>query len=226
MSTEKNKLWCFGDSFTYGSGCIPESEYYQQYPKERKKLWTTIVAEQLNLIENNLAYPGNGPAVILKQILTNLPYVKKKDIVVFSSSKVDRIPLPDLNPYIPSDSITSVFPSVVERYPFKKVEGKRMLFNNKKESEVFLDFFFTHIVPFEKEWNKFYCSQFTGLTTTLNLLGIECYYWDYRIWDKKNLFQTINDLKKPGIEDGHWSWKGHRDFATYLLERIENKEYI
>lgn len=225
---KQKNLWCFGDSFTYGTGCTPNSKYYEEYPDERAEIWPVIVGKELNLKINNLGVEGEGPALILKNTLENLPLIRKGDIVVVSSSRVNRLPLPDINNTDIKKGIVTIGTGIFSHkyQSFVKLPGKKKFFNSQVEADKFLDHINTHILPFDKEWETYYNIQFTGLVKSLNKLGIETYYWDYRLWDKKDQFETIGELNKPGIYDQHWSWKGHSDFATYLLKRIENKEYI
>jgi ribonuclease HI len=48
------------------------------------------------------------------------------------------------------------------------------------------------------------------------------------VWDVKDAFEiydTIQDATNNKIDDGHWSYKGHKDFANYILNRL-SKPYI
>jgi hypothetical protein len=93
-----NKLWTFGDSFTWGYGCkqdnIKESGGYRNtfknYLDTSKLIWPEIVGSKIDLEVSNHARSGATNDYILDTILKNFVNFKKNDIVVIQISSCGR----------------------------------------------------------------------------------------------------------------------------------------
>lgn len=226
-----NKAWFFGDSFSYGTGCTPNSTYYENYPLERKKLWTELISEEFGYKMVNKGIEGAGSPIILSCICETLPKIKKNDLAVISGSLVNRLPLVNLLSNKPP-FIESVHTGLLSNLPQEGRDPKTLTkkhFNDKDQELNFLKFISYNITPYIEDWEQYYRQQFHGIVKFLNSVGIEAYYWDHRIWDTRtglHEHEEIADLNKPDTKDGHWSWNGHASFAKYLSNRIKNKEFI
>jgi hypothetical protein len=93
-----NKLWTFGDSFTWGYGCkeinsyesIGYRETFKNYLDTSKLIWPELVASKINLEVCNRAHSGATNDYILDTILKNFVNFKKNDIVVIQISSCGR----------------------------------------------------------------------------------------------------------------------------------------
>jgi hypothetical protein len=98
-----NKLWTFGDSFTFGHGCRPiideakNGTYYKtflEYIDLSKPIWPEIVAERFNLELVNNGVNGITNDRILDYILKNSTEFKPNDCVIIQISTSSRFEFP------------------------------------------------------------------------------------------------------------------------------------
>jgi lysophospholipase L1-like esterase len=97
-----NKLWTFGDSFTWGYGCrednIIESDGYgntfKNYFDTSKLIWPELIGSKFNLEVSNHGRSGATNDYILDTILKNFLNFKKNDIVVIQASSSGRYSFP------------------------------------------------------------------------------------------------------------------------------------
>lgn len=98
-----NKLWTFGDSFTFGHGCRPiidetkNGTYYKtflDYIDLSKPIWPEIVAERFNLELINNGVNGITNDKILDYILKNIIEFKPNDCVIIQMSTSSRFEFP------------------------------------------------------------------------------------------------------------------------------------
>jgi hypothetical protein len=75
-----NKLWTFGDSFTWGYGCkaYNNKKSFKNYLDTSKLIWPEIVGSKINLEVSNYAKSGATNDYILDTILKNFLNFKKK----------------------------------------------------------------------------------------------------------------------------------------------------
>ena len=218
-----NKAWFFGDSFTYGHGCLPGDEYYEHTIKNIQATWTTLVANELKLKEINKGIPGNSTPYIIKQIIDNLINFNTDDTLIISDTHSTRTIL--YNRRI--KEIQPVATEIIHCQDLNK-NSKHFLesyFSTKEEKRIYVEYLYNFIYREESSWNSYYENQLNSLLLHLNKLGIDTYFWSHKIWTPKIRFNTIAQETKGKIKDGHWSWQGHKDFAEYLLKRIDKKDY-
>jgi hypothetical protein len=219
-----NKLWCFGDSFTAGQGCRSGDEYFKLYPNKGQKIWTTLLAEKLSLEEINLGIPGNSNPYILKQIIENLKQITDKDIVILSDTLPFRSVL-----YNQAEKNISPITTDIAIWPEDNPNGDlyiKNFFNHKKDKMVLIDYLHTFKLPYHETWTEYYLNQFLDIQSHLLKLNTQVYFWSHKIWKRPSRFEIITNATNRKVIDGHWSWKGHKDFSNYLLERINKQEYL
>tara|TARA_B110000858_G_scaffold127384_1_gene144969 strand:- start:208 stop:990 length:783 start_codon:yes stop_codon:yes gene_type:complete len=251
-----NKVWFFGDSFTYGHGCHPGYEYYERYPKIREKTWTDLISEKLNLEQVNMGISGNSNAYILKQLIENLKNFKSGDYIFLTNTLPVRIVYPTketktikpltiepgaLNPptdillwYTKATTIKPFTTDIISRPQFEKEEYLNEFITTKEEEKIVIEYIHQSVVGKETAWNNFYNEQFFSIQNFLLSTGVEVYTWPHQLWFGKskklgnrviNKYETIAKATKGKVNDGHWSWKGHKDFYTDFVKRIEKKDY-
>ena len=198
----KNTCWFFGDSFTNGDGCKPEDSYYKKYPNG--KLWTTRVSNHFEMNEKNISRGGCSNQYILNNIILNLPNIDEKDIVILS----DTIPTRTLW----YDDTNEQRHSIIE-------ESESVFHNN--QDKVILNYITEQLLPHEKEWENFYLKQYESLLNELQLRNVKVLFWSYKLWyPPNNTFQTIWDDTEGDIDNGHWSWLGHKQMSEYIIGKM------
>ena len=215
----KNKLWCFGDSFTYGQGCRKGFEYFDKYPELREEIWPDIVGRELGLQTVNLGKPGNSNPFIINQVINSLPLFKENDFVILSDTLPYRLVHPDERRYGIQPLTTDI---IVNSH--HHTDRELLSIKTKEEQEAVLKYVLESIIGYEDLWTSYYFEQFFGFYKHLTSLGIKVFFWSHNIWALPNGFDTISGSTQGKIKDSHWSWKGHRYFSKYLLNRIETKD--
>lgn len=214
----KNNIWFFGDSFTYGEGCRLGFEYYEEVLFEDKKLWTTIVADSLNLNEKNLGIRGGSTPSIIHTLISNLPNIKKNDYVIIG----DSLPTRTFAMNEKMKKVRSVTTDI-----FEQEYGLHNFFESTESQISLLNYINSNIIPYSKEWKLFYETQIESLQKYLLKNNVMCYYWSHLLWAAApNRYHTINKHTDSKIKDNHFSWIGHLEFSKYILKAIENKKYI
>lgn len=219
-----NKAWFFGDSFTYGHGCKPGYEYYDTYTENRGKLWTTIISELLNLTESNKGIPGNSNPYILSQIIENLSEFQKGDYVFIT----DTLPVRVIYPSNRQQCIRPLTTDIL-LYPDEhknKPDCLSEFFDKSTDRKIVVEYIAQSVLYREKLWHKYYEQQFKSIVKHLNSLNIDAFFWSYTSWKAPSKYEYITKATGGRVIDGHWSWKGHKDFAKYIKNRIEIKDYI
>jgi len=98
-----SKLWTFGDSFTFGHGCIPiidetkNGTYYKtflEYIDLSKPIWPEIVAETFNLELVNKGVNGISNDRIFDYVLKNITEFQPNDCVIIQISTSYRFEFP------------------------------------------------------------------------------------------------------------------------------------
>lgn len=211
----ENNAWFFGDSFTYGHGCNPnlEHEYHKKYPGG--ELWTTIVSDHFNCIENNLGGVGYSSEYIINLLISNLEHFQPNDIVIVGSSHGSRFQIYDdklnrflnYNPYHFHDPETNHndIPSATFDIGYNDdLFNALKLFSLKYRTEP------------ESFLTKYYDDQIRSLLRFIKKNNIRILSWGYHIWGN---FETIQQA--TGMNDYHWCWGGHKQWASKCIELIE-----
>lgn len=207
----------FGDSFTFGEGCHNGFEYYDSVEYDDKRIWPTILSETLNVKEVNHAKRGASSPEILRLILEYSPIFKKGDYVIFSDSLPNRI----ISVNQKSKKVETVIAD-----SFDEFYGTDNYFENLESKEITLNYLNSCILPYYIELEHYYSRQFEQLQKLLLKTGVNAYFWSHQMWarDMKKFQRILQHT--PHIKDGHFSWKGHREFSSTILECIKKKQHI
>lgn len=194
-------IYLFGDSFTKGDGCNIGFEYYNLESNIPKKKWTDIISEELNQSTKNFGKSGAGSQWIYNKLTYYLDIFKPNDYIFVT----DSIFIRQLG--VVQDRIETVGPS----YEFEtkeREEGNTLnLIHN--------------IHPFEAQWNAYYIKHFEKIKSYLISRNVNVIYTHYReFMFQPNKYMNIVTETNGKINDNHFSWKGHQQFADYLLNQI------
>ena len=203
------KVWFFGDSFTYGCGCRPGYEYYDNYAEDIKLMWTDIISEKLKLKQVNLGINGNSNPYIIYQLLTNISNIKPGDVVFLTDTEPNRILLS--NP-VAKDIRPLSIGNIEEAYK----EGIQ-----DTEKKVTVEYLYQTFIGKEEIWENHYWQQLYSIKKILDDRGVKTHYWSYKLWKDSSKFETIKEATNGKVNNTHWSWKGHRDFSEYIINMLE-----
>ena len=202
-----NTLWTFGDSFTYGNGCLPKNIYAIQYKKSDKdKIWPEIVSTELNFKLKNIGMGMFSNDKIIDSIIENYEYINKNDIVIVGKTFYHRFDIPNFE----NNKLITISPN-----------PKNILSENYNKSEIESISYFSSIMD-SNLFKKRQDSRFDFLEKLLIKKQVKkCIIWDVATtWD---LYQTIAIETNNEIYDHHWSYKGHYDFSNHILNKIKTK---
>lgn len=216
-------LWTFGDSMTFGHGCnsncVSDTKIeYLKFKKDGDDIWVNHLSRLLNCEIRNLGKNGVSNDYIFDTILDNFDNIKQDDIVIINTTLYGRIEVPI------GDSLCNVLSSY---------EGAKNIINNsedkneleKIESVINFQYHFSNH-QFYKERHK---NRFQFLKNRfVNDKKIR-FFFMWSLEDDDGLyrsFQTIKDHTNGNVDDTHFSFKGHLDFAHYILSMMDNKKLI
>jgi len=187
-------LWVFGDSFTAGNGCLPNEDYTRYKISNEDLVWPEIVASKLNFKLINLGMGAYSNDKIIDSIIENYNLINNDDLVIIGSTFYNRFDVPD------NDSLLTISPTNLPTNQelllhFVSIMDSDLL---KERHKLRIDFLRQQII--EKE--------------------SRCLVWEVETeWVK---YENIKSATEGEIKDLHWSYKGHKDFANYILNIINN----
>jgi hypothetical protein len=192
-----NTLWTFGDSFTYGSGCLDDNPFTIKYKKsEEDKIWPELVASKLNLKLENIGMGLFSNDKIIDSIIDNYNYINENDLVIIGNTFYSRFDIPYEGKLITLSTVN--LPDD----------------DNKLLNDIIV------IMDDELLKNR-QLKRISFIKSLLEKNGTKCVIWE--VEPKWNLYETIAIKTNNEIYDHHWSYKGHRDFSNYILNKIKTK---
>ena len=208
----KNRVWFFGDCYTAGIE-LRDTDPYYAYKKQGDDLWTNIVAKELNM---NMVKPKAGLTAfpwIINEFIKSLKNMKKGDIVIFGETMPDGVLTYDKN----KNKIYSF--NCYDILDYESCWSWR----TEEEKQSTLPYIEHHKLPHREQWTKFYKEQVINISKEILNRGIKTFYWSRSIWDN---FETIDQATNNKIKDLHWSWKGQKQMAEYILKMIKENNHI
>lgn len=205
----KKNCWFFGDSFTRGNGCLPKDPYYALAPNEDRLRWTTALSNSFGMNEINTAVGGESNIGILNSLLSNLVNIKDGDKVIVGDTRPIRIH------------------SFDEREQRVNVINDPHFDYTRGNSKYILDYIYYEILPKEDLYLTFYQNMIQNILRELSRRNVSTYFWKHKnLWYPISKFETITEATKGRVQNRHWSWKGHKDMYTYMLNLVENSNII
>lgn len=194
-----NTLWTFGDSFTYGNGCLPNEIYQTQYKKsDEDKIWVEIVASKLNFQLKNMGVGLFSNDKIIDSIIENYKYINKNDLVIIGNTFYSRFDIPYEGKLITLSTVN--LPKD----------------NNKLLNDIIL-------IMDDELLKTHQLNRIEFIKNILEKKGVKCIIWE--VEKEWNDYETIVIATNNEILEHHWSYKGHYDFSNYILNKIKTKLY-
>ena len=198
-----NNLILFGDSFT--SDVI--IEYVNMYKNHEDYHWGEIIASKLNLNLINLGVGSFSNDRILDKIIENHHIIKEEDIVIIGKTFYNRFDIPNKDINLGFTTVTPLSYEPLLKFGFTSEEAKSIIL-------------FLTVID-DKNFVNRANLRYKFIEDFLYLKKIKnCIFWEV-----EDLWKTFEDIKTATnnkINDNHWSYKGHKDFANYLLNIINN----
>ena len=192
-----SKLWTFGDSFTAGNGTLVNEPYTKYRKSEEDVIWPLILSKKLEMPVVNKGMGLFSNDKILDTIIANYHSIQRGDFVIIGKTFPFRIDIPNKT----DDELLTVSPnhlnSIQNRYSKVEVE-------NINEMLVLFD---SEAIRQRQDFRFNFLKQ-------LIIQRATCIVWSSKLFDK---FETIRQATDNFIEDSHWSYKGHKDFADFMF---------
>jgi hypothetical protein len=204
-------LFVFGCSYTEGNGCYPHEEYCKKYKKhETDLMWPIIVANKLNCKLVNLGLGGASNDKILDRIMINFDNINEGDIVIIEKTFTHRFDFPLSNKL---ETITPFSQDTLkERHGYTPQEIEHLTFVGTQLDSTLISY------------RQNYRFDFLG-SQLMKLKNIE----NYILWEVTDYhvnMERIFDETKGEINDMHWSFSGHKNFASIILEKLSNNKTL
>ena len=189
-----SRLWVFGDSFTAGNGCLLNEDYTKYKISNEDLVWPEIVASKLNFKLINIGMGAYSNDKIIDSIIENYNLINNDDLVIIGSTFYNRFDVPN------NDSLLTISPT-----------------NLPTNQELLLHFVSIMDSDLLKERHKL---RINFLKQQIIEKGAKCLVWEVETeWAK---YENIKSATDDEIKDLHWSYRGHKDFANYILNIINN----
>lgn len=207
-----NRIWFFGDTFTSGHGCNPNDQYYELYPSKRHKKWTTLLSEDMDLIECNLGGNGLSNENIIIRILDEKQNFHKNDIVVIGITD----PIKSFLVRSSDRKFGEVFfdPNLPDDFWINNGT-----FNDYEEHKIHKQYFDKFKYPYQEEWLNFHLKMIEFIKSNLENKVV--------LWNSKlvaPMFETIEKDTESKIKGIHYSWNGHIEMYNWIKNKINNEK--
>jgi len=143
--------------------------------------------------------------------LSSFDLINEGDIVVIEKTFTQRYDIPNLDD---EQLIT------INVNPESLLNGFYPVKSNKKYSKYDIEVLsYFSVLMDSKLFVDRYDKRFEFLLKIFNKMNVKCVLWNLEpIWDS---FETINTSTNGQIVDHHWSYKGHKDFAEYIMNKLK-----
>jgi hypothetical protein len=217
----KNTLWAFGDSMTFGHGCNElcdsgAKELYLPYKKNGDDIWSNHLGKLLNYDVKNLGKNGASNDYIFNSIIDNFDYINEGDIVIINMTLFGRIEVPI------GDEIIYALSSYENEM---KIFGYDSGGDRQEKIETIINFqyhFSNHQFYKDRHIKRFNFIK-NRLLNEKKVKNI--YIWSLE--DDSGLyasFETIYKATNGMVNDTHFSFNGHLNFAHFLYNTVRDKK--
>lgn len=210
-----NTLWTFGDSFTFGHGCRlngPLPEYCRDYKTESDDVWPNHLGNILNTDVKNFGKCGASNDFIIDCIIDQWNFIKENDVVIIGITYHNRFDAPSKY----SSSLSTIFWELkdLDNFPDDEKEQMETLIN------------FQYYFASNELYKKRHLKRYNFLIKILNEKNIKTFIWDVEYMQHTTRFEKIANATNGEIDDWHFSFKGHRDFADMVYKKVVNPTLI
>jgi hypothetical protein len=195
-----SKLWTFGDSFTAGNGTLLNEPYTKYWQSEEDVIWPLVLSKKLQIPVVNKGMGLFSNDKIIDTVIANYHSIQGGDLVIIGKTFPFRTDIPNKT----DDELLTVAPnhlnSIQNRYSKAEI-------NCINEMLVLFD---SEVITQRQDFRFNFLKQLITQRAT-------CIIWSSKLFFK---FQTIREATDHFIDDSHWSYKGHKDFADFMYSEI------
>ena len=212
------KIFLFGDSFTYGHGCIkngPGNDYIDNYQHEGDKPWFDIINENYNyeIINRGMGLFSNDK--IIDSIISSYNDINPGDIVIIEMGFTNRFDIPNDE----DDIFMTVAPNskhlITNTHNWQRKKYTEFEFECIEYMTVMMD----SILVKDRHQKRF-----DFFKKIIENKGVKkCVLWNILDYLNPDKYETILKATDGKIIDHHWSFKGHRSFADDILKILNEK---
>jgi hypothetical protein len=228
-----NTIWAFGDSMTFGHGCNTDCESetkinYLPFKRDGDDIWTNHLAKLLNYNVVNLGKNGASNDYIFDCIIDNYDSVQPNDVVIINMTLHGRIEVPF------KDGTYNILCGYERNKTFMdNIEPQIHHVKNqtnedddeKIEALINFQYYFSN--------NQFYkdrhIKRFNFIKDRLENEKNTKFIYLWSLEDDDGLyasFETIDKATNGLVNDTHFSFNGHFNFAHFLNKLISTKRLI
>jgi hypothetical protein len=193
-------LWTFGDSFTAGNGTLANEPYTKYRKSAQDVVWPLLLSKKLQIPVVNKGMGLFSNDKIIDTVIGNYYSIQSGDLVIIGKTFPFRIDIPNKT----DDELLTIAPnhlnSILTRYTKAEVE-------NINEMMVLFD---SEAIRQRQDLRFNFLKQLISQRAT-------CIIWSSKLFFK---FETIREATDHFLDDSHWSYKGHKDFANFMLNEI------
>jgi len=210
-----NTIHTFGDSFTFGHGCVEHCSFteYYKYKEDDDDIWPNLLSKKIEMNVSNYGKNAFCNEQIFDSIIKNFDLIKENDIVIIEKTYHNRLSVPNNSEWI---SALSIDYTIEETW-----RNKLEKVFSKEEVETLINF--QYYFSIKKLYEKRNNDRFNFLKKILvnNIKVQDCIIWDMpKIYTSFESIKTATDNK---FIDFHFSFKGHKQFAEYMENVIKKK---
>ena len=212
-----NTIHTFGDSFTFGHGCVENCTFngYYVYKNDNDDIWPNHLAKKLGMNVINYGKSGFCNEQIFDSIVINFDSIQENDIVIIEKTYHNRLSVPTDSEWVSALSDNEITEE------FRKPKLKKFFSNEEIETLINFHYYFSIKKLYEKRNNDRF--NFFKKILVNNTKVKDCIIWDMpKLYDS---FESINIATNGELFDFHFSFNGHKQFAKYM-ENIINKKII
>ena len=210
-----NTLHTFGDSFTFGHGCVENCSFigYYKYKKEDDDIWPNHLAKRLGMNVSNYGKNAFCNEQIFDSIIKNFDSIKENDIIIIEKTYHNRLSIPNDFDWVSTLSCDEITEG------WKKLKLENQFSREEMETLINFQYYFSPKKLYEKRNNDRF--DFLKKILVNNTKVKDCIIWDMpKIYDS---FETIHNATNGEFIDFHFSFKGHKQFAEYIEDIINKK---
>ena len=228
-----NTIWAFGDSMTFGHGCNINCKSdtkinYLPYKKEGDDIWCNHLSNLLKYNVINLGKNGASNDYIFDCIIDNFDNIKPNDIVIINMTLHGRIEVPF------KDGTYNILCGYEKNKTFMD-EKEPQIKNAKNQTNEPDDEKIEALINFQYYFSnhQFYKDRHTKRFNFIkNRLIKEKHTKFVYLWSLEDddglytSFETIDKATNGLVNDTHFSFNGHFNFAQFLYSLINKNKVI
>jgi hypothetical protein len=213
-----NKLFLFGDSFTFGYGCTENEEFALKYKTPDDLLWFEIVSNKFNLeiVNHGMGLYSNDK--IIDSIINVYDDIGKDDYVLIQKGFTHRFDMPNLD----DNFLITIAPSprnlLTKDFTLASIDYTEDEIKSIEYMVVTLD---SKLIEDRQTKRLNFLKKIIE-----NKKVKKCILWDIENYTERNVYERIVDATNGEINDHHWSFKGHKLFAEKIIKLLKDPNPI